>query len=405
MKIRSITTFLDPGWPLDEDILQKAGEFIDIARPAIEAVGYEVQTTRLATVPFPRLISDCETDEVIRFARAIEGAAREQGYDYVSIGPALPENLRGYAVLPEVFAATETVFASGVLAAENGEISLPAVRACAEVMVRCADLDANGFGNMYFAALANVPPGAPFFPAAYHGGGSSTFAIATEAASLAVEAFSGVDILVEARQNLVATMEAHGHALAYASEELSAQFGIGFGGIDLTLAPFPEESLSLGTALERLGVPVIGLHGSLAAAAFLADAIDRANFPRAGFCGLMLPVLEDSVLAARTAEGTLTVTDLLLYSAVCGTGLDTIPLPGDTTPEQLTALLLDLAALSLRLEKPLTARVMPIPGKSAGDLTGFDFPYFANSRVLGLRAENLEGHFAGNEVFELRRRS
>ncbi|HNB50536.1 MAG TPA: DUF711 family protein, partial [Anaerolineales bacterium] len=109
-------------------------------------------------------------------------------------------------------------------------------------------------------------------------------------------------------------------------------------------------------------------------------------------------------LAARAADGHLTVTDLLLMSTVCGTGLDTVPLPGDTTPDQLAAILLDVAALSLRLNKPLTARLVPIPGKKAGDLIEFDFPYFANSRVMGVRAGRLGGVFVGNETLPLKAR-
>ena len=94
-----------------------------------------------------------------------------------------------------------------------------------------------------------------------------------------------------------------------------------------------------------------------------------------------------------------------MYSAVCGTGLDTIPLPGETTPEEIAAVLLDLAALAQRLNKPLTARLMPVPGKQAGDLTSFDFPFFANSRVLGLTAQPLQRHFAGDEAFNLKART
>jgi hypothetical protein len=93
--------------------------------------------------------------------------------------------------------------------------------------------------------------------------------------------------------------------------------------------------------------------------------------------------------------------DLLLYAAVCGTGLDTVPLPGDTPSDALAAVLLDLAVLSQRLGKPLTARLMPIPGKAAGDLTQFDFAYFANSRILPLRAAPLCGFLAGSETFNL----
>jgi uncharacterized protein (UPF0210 family) len=85
--------------------------------------------------------------------------------------------------------------------------------------------------------------------------------------------------------------------------------------------------------------------------------------------------------------------------------LDTIPLPGDTNAEQLSAVLLDLASLSLRLAKPLTARLMPIPGKKAGDPTGFDFSFFANSRVLPLHAVPLDRFLGGDESFALHQRS
>ncbi len=394
MKIRSITTLLNPGWPLDEGLIERTGVFNSAARAAFAAAGYEVQTTRLATIPFPQLVP--HPADAVAFAQALERAALAHGWQYVSIGPALPANLGHYAILPEVFAATENVFAAGVIADAAG-VSLPAVRAAAEVMHRAARLDANGFGNLYFAALANVPPGGPFFPAAYHDGGAPAFAIACEAADLAVDAFGAANSLAEARQNLIEAMESHAAKLTATAQSLITNYQLRFSGIDFTLAPFPEESRSIGTALERLGLPALGLHGSLAAAAFLVDTIDRAQYPKVGFNGLMLPVLEDWTLARRAAEGHLTVIDLLLYSAVCGTGLDTIPLPGDTTPHQLAAVLLDLAALSARLGKPLTARLMPVPGKQAGEMTTFDFPFFANSRVLGLKAEEVGGLFAGEE--------
>jgi uncharacterized protein (UPF0210 family) len=153
--------------------------------------------------------------------------------------------------------------------------------------------------------------------------------------------------------------------------------------------------------MERMGVPKAGLHGSLAAAAILTEIVERARFPRAGFSGLFLPVLEDAVLARRAAEATLTVKDLLLYSAVCGTGLDTVPLPGDTTANQIAALLLDLSALALRLDKPLTARLMPIPGKKAGDITNFNFDYFSNSRIMALEAQALGPPLSETMLFTL----
>jgi len=309
MKIRSITYFLNPGWPLDDNQLRNAGGFIEIARPAFEHAGYEVQTASLATSPFPGILPSLALSELIDFAGALERLAPALGYEYVSLGPALPDNLENYHLIPEVLAATENIFLSGLMTAANGIVSIPAVRLCAEVIHQAAVISPDGFTNLRFAALANVPPGAPFFPAAYHNGMSPTFAIATEAADLAVEAFSNAESLEEGRRRLVQSIEDHSQGLTNVGENLSDRLGLPFGGIDFTLAPYPEEQLSFGTALERLGVPAVGLHGSLASAAILASTLDQACFPRAGFNGLMLPVLEDATLAARAAEGSLSVKD------------------------------------------------------------------------------------------------
>jgi uncharacterized protein (UPF0210 family) len=400
MKIRSITYFFNPGWPLDENRLKSVGRFLAEAKSAFETEGYEVQTTRLATVPFSQLVEN-HIEETPRLAEAIESMMPSIGVEYAALGPAYPNAPGSYEIIPEAIAQTENIFFSGVMADSRNGISLEAVRACARVIAKCAPLTPDGFANLRFAALANVLPGAPFFPAAYHQGDRPAFALATEAADLAVEAFKSAKSLNEGRDALVEALEAHGKTLASAAKQLQFRFGAQFGGLDFSLAPFPTDEQSLGGAVEAMGVPKIGLHGSLAAAAILTEAVDRANFPHTGFSGFMQPVLEDSVLAKRAAEGILTIKDLLLYSAVCGTGLDTVPLPGDVSANQIAALLLDLSALALRLDKPLTARLMPIPGKKAGDPTGFDFAFFANSKVMALEAQKLETAFSGDEIIQL----
>lgn len=381
MKIRSITYFCNPKFPFEENILQDAGSFLSKAKAVYEAAGYEVQTVRLATIPFPTLLGEHNIDQLPKFANEFGRAIKQAGIFYAALGPALPEFPSSYQVLPEAIAASEDVFFGGLMTSGN-QIHVPQVKACAEVIVRSAPLDPNGFANLKFAALANVPAGAPFFPAAYHAGGEPAFAIAVESADVAVNAFAGQSTVEEGRSALVAEITKHGQAISQlAQTELS---GVHFNGIDFSLAPFPDDAHSLGGAVEKMGVHRIGLHGSLASAAILTEAIERADFPHVGFNGFMQPVLEDTILAKRAAEGVLTVKDALLYSAVCGTGLDTIPLPGDTTAEELTPLLLDLCALALRLDKPLTARLMPVPGKRTGDATAFDFAFFANSKVMAL---------------------
>jgi len=138
MKIRSITCFLDPGWPLNLEALSCAGKFITAAVPAFETAGYEVQTCRLATTSFTRLLETLDADRVVEFAVALERAARAHGFNYLSLGPALPDVPSSYAVIPQVIAATQDVFISGMLTTPGGGIPLPAVQLCAEVIERIA---------------------------------------------------------------------------------------------------------------------------------------------------------------------------------------------------------------------------------------------------------------------------
>lgn len=399
MKIRSITYFCNPEYPLKENVLREAGDFLSQAKSAYEAAGYEVQTTRLATIPFPQLLGESHIDELPEFASKLTQIIPQVKVAYASLGPALPESPRSYQVIPEAIAASENIFFSGVMADERS-IHLAQVKACAEIIVKCAPIDTNGFANLRFAALANVKAGAPFFPAAYHTEDKPAFGIAVECADMAVDAFEGRQTIDDGRQILIAETSKHGQAITKIAKGLQVEFK----GIDFSLAPFPDDAHSLGNAVEKMGVPKIGLHGSLAAAAILTEAIERADFPHVGFNGFMQPVLEDSILAKRAAEGTLTVKDALLYSAVCGTGLDTVPLPGDVTADELTPLLLDLCALSLRLDKPLTARLMPIPGKEAGDVTTFDFGFFANSKVMQLDSIPLQLPLGGDETISLHKK-
>jgi uncharacterized protein len=401
MRIRSITCFIDPSYPIDPEKLKFAGDFIKLARSAFIENGYEVQSTRLASVPFGQLIPNMKPGTLARFASELESAAADLGFAYVSLGPALPDQQSSYQSIPEAIAETQNTFFAGSMTTVDGRVAMESIHQCAAIIQRTATISPDGFGNLRFAALANVPSGSPFFPAAYHHGGEPAFALATEAADLAVKAFGIATSLEDGRAHLVRSMEEHARNLTTLARKIEGQTRLRFAGIDFSLAPHPTEAISLGRSLEELGVPRIGNFGSLAAAAYLADTMDRADFYRVGFSGLMLPVLEDATLAARAAEGSLDIKDLLMYSAVCGTGLDCIPLPGDTRAEQLFAVLLDVASLSTRLAKPLTARLMPIPGKKAGDPTGFDFAYFANSKVMPLSTEPLQGLLDGNEIFSL----
>lgn len=401
MKIRSITSFYDPCLPQAANTLHNLAEFTRIAADRLGDLGYEIQTARLATTPF------CTWDgDWLDRACDLEKQALSAGFQYLSIGPADLEHLPAYQVIPDFLSTAPSLFATGMLTDRQGNISLPAVRACAEVMVKNAAVTPDGFTNLRFAALANVPAFTPFLPAAYHQlGESPACAIAVECADLVINAFQNVKSCAEGREKLITTLESEARTMHSIFSKLCDRFDIQFKGFDFSPAPYPRDWCSLAGAMEMLGLSAVGLSGSLAAAAYIADTLDRGCWLRAGFNGLFLPVMEDSVLASRAADGSLTVRDLLLFSSVCGAGLDTVPLPGDSTPEQLSALLLDLAALSSRLRKPLTARLMPIPGKSAGDMIDFNFEFFAKSCVMTLPAAPLRGLFAGDENLDIRPRN
>ena len=397
MNIRSITCFVNVGDPATQsDTVRAAGRLVREASAALESAGFPVQTTRLATQPLSLLPA-----EPLELAVELWPQCADAGFEYLSLGPVLADgpdadpsglsfsgqSLSRLTAIPDLIRATQSVFA-GVLVARKGRgLHLGAIQRTARIVREIAHSTELGFGNLRLAMLANVGPHTPFFPAAYHDGGPPALAIATESADLAVAAFSEAGSLDEARGRLVAAVQAAARQIVAQVHSLAERHGYRFAGIDFSLAPFPEEARSIGTAVERLGVDRFGAPGTLFVASLLTDCLRRAAgaYPCCGFSGLMLPVLEDATLAARSREGLFTVNDLLLYSAVCGTGLDTVPLPGDVSEEELASILLDVATLALRLDKPLTARLMPIPGAKSGDLTAFDFPYFANGRVLEVK--------------------
>lgn len=400
MKIRSITVFCQPGFPVNRLLLQQVGIFANHALKLFQDNGYEVQSLRLATPPFEQFIAPVDLAMAAQ-SYAIE--AHADGFEYISLGP-VSASSKAWEVIPQALAQSDRIFLSGSLTTSEGALSLHAARACAETIVRLSTLEQNGFANLRFCALANVPANTPFFPAAYAQPGRPSFALALEAADLALQAFTLARTFQEASINLVTEIEKRAQQLEEIGNRLSQMYNYEFRGLDFTLAPFPEDAISIGRALESLGLQAFGKPGSLLASAFLTSTLDQAQFKRTGFNGLMLPVLEDIGLANSATDGNLSLRDLLLFSSVCGAGLDVIPLPGETTAEELTPILLDLAALSLRLNKALTARLMPIPGKKAGEMTAFDFAFFANSRILPVNSAPLQGKLIGNEEIEIKAR-
>jgi hypothetical protein len=399
MKIRSITLFANPGFPPNRLLLDHLGIFARHAQSVFSEAGITVETIRLATPPFPLWLP---LQDIVPMVQELSIETSAVGMDYLSLGPALPEHPESYALIPDVLANTQNVFMTGLVTTPNHELDLVAARKCAEIITKLALIEPNGFGNLYFSALANVKPFCPFFPTAFGDFEQPAFSLAIEGASIALEAFTEAKSLTEARSNLIHHVEDEAAKLAELGTKFASMYKYTFKGLDFTLAPHPDTNASITRALEALGLPAFGEAGSVAASAFITDTLDRARYPRIGFNGLMLPVLEDSTLAQRAREGSLNLHSLLLCSAVCGTGLDVIPLPGNATAEEIYPIVLDMAALALRLDKQLTARLMPIPGKHAGEVTEFTFDYFANGGILPLNSQPLAGFLHEQGKLEIR---
>ena len=382
VKIRAVTLGLD--LPVPEVVaapFEAASAFLDAAKRAYVAAGIEVQTTRVAGPDLARPMLEGLDFRV--WAAQTEASARSAGIEFLSLGriPASAHQLVAEQLAP-VLAAGEVAFLSADLIDQR----LPSVAmaaACAKAVKQLAHTTPQGFGNLRFAATVNCPPNIPFLPAAYHVGGAPLFSIAVQAADVVVDALSGPGSMAEIEDRLVGALEVATRPVERIADDLAQAHGYAFVGIDLSPAPFPSDDVSIGGALECAGVERFGAPGTLYLAAMVTRAIRRTRVRRCGFSGLMLPVLEDSVLARRAAESPPSLHELLLYSAVCGTGLDTLPLPGDISEAELAGAFLDVAALSVALnDKPLTARLLPVPGARAGDLTTYTFDYFSNSRVL-----------------------
>lgn len=274
MKIRSITYFEDIQWPLNQKGIQRALRFIEAARSAYRERGFDVQTTRLATPPFPLILGRDFVEGVVEFAQTIEDQLLGTSFDFASIGPALPNFPESYEVLPNVLANTQSIFLAGIISSSDVGIVPEAINSCAGVIKRNATISSDGFTNLRFAALANVPPGSPFLPAAYHQQGEKpSFAIATEAADVAVSAIKESENLESARKNLVKRIESLGAEIHEIGNKITVDHGIPFAGIDFSFAPYPKAEQSIGTAIEALGVPAIGKFGSLAAVGILAEAL------------------------------------------------------------------------------------------------------------------------------------
>ncbi|HXE76484.1 MAG TPA: DUF711 family protein [Candidatus Xenobia bacterium] len=382
-KVRAVTAFVQLDRARYREQVQETLVVLRRAKAVYEQVGYEVQSLRISTQPFPQYTRGLTMDEILTFFRELDTLAKKEGFD-AAIGPAMLRDQDDPLQASLLGAILQSTNLSGslVVAGEDG-VYWNAVRTAAGLIKHWSENSPGGITNFNFAATAMVPPYTPFYPGSYHLGEGKRFAVALQSANVVAEALAASPDFEDARDALAVALGGHARAVEAIALQIEQETGWKYEGIDLS--PAPLKDVSIGAAIEGLTRARFGSVGTMTAAALITDVLRDLPVKHAGYSGLMVPVLEDAVLAQRWSEGTISLDALLAYSAVCGTGLDTVPLPGDVTVEQLERIIGDMASLAVKLRKPLSARLMPVRGKKAGDKTEFNDPFLVNAEIQPLR--------------------
>jgi uncharacterized protein (UPF0210 family) len=343
--------------------IRRSAAFLEEARDRFEAAGLTVQTTRIVTQPFGEYAGELRSPARQDLMEAMTETARAHS---LAIGPAhLQTGNADDSIETAVTAATLGISSTLRLAEADGGLQTRSVEAAARVIRQIAQRDPAA--NFNFAAAANVPPGVPFFPAGYHDGGPDSFALGLEAAGLFLRVCRQEQSLDTAGPALARAYAEALRPIEQLALSLEAATGWRYTGIDTTPAQWGTNSI--GAAVEALTGHAFGRPGTLTACRVLTGVVQQAPVRLTGFRGLFLPPMEDATLAAR-AHDHYGLDTLLACSAVCGTGLDTVALPGDTSVDELARILRDVASLAFKLDKPLTARLFPVPGRGTGESTG-----------------------------------
>jgi uncharacterized protein (UPF0210 family) len=401
--VRTVTCFLNvQASDLDGEnttssgLARKIAEAAKLLRRVEEALveqGYTVQTVRIATNPFGEWLPMEDLEE--QLAR-LDSILAQHEIEFCSLGPARTlQELEHFCCnivksSPRFSCSANLVSADVVMAKAASRCILKIAHLGGSECDAGAHVQ-DGLGNFRFCVASSCKDFIPFFPVAKCASSSTTevglkFAVGLENGSLAHHLLSKCQSIANVRTTFRSGMAQAIEPVQTICQSLAVTTQSEYLGVDTSLNPSLDEAGSVARAMEALDeVAVFGGHGTIAAAAVITECLQNLpGIQRTGYCGLMLPLCEDQRLAELAGEGTLRISDLLSVSNVCGVGVDTVPLPGDCTETQLTALLLDVAGIADRWNKSLSCRVFPIPGMKAGDLTTLISPHMINARILSL---------------------
>lgn len=348
----------------------------------IPIVNKRISVTPIALVAAAADISDCTP-----YANALDRAAKEVGVNFIGGFTALVHKGANRAdtalinSIPEALSSTERVCSSVNVATTRSGINMDAVKQMGRVIKQTATLGAHrdGLACAKLVVFANAVEDNPFMAGAFHGVGEPECCInlGVSGPGVVMKALEHVrgesfDVVAETIKKTAFRITRAGQLVALeAAKRLNVPFGI----VDLSLAPTPAQGDSVAYILEEMGLSSVGAPGTTAALALLNDAVKKggvmASSHVGGLSGAFIPVSEDAGMVRAAQRGTLTLEKLEAMTCVCSVGLDMIALPGDTTAETISGIIADEAAIGVINNKTTAVRVIPVPGKKAGDSVEF----------------------------------
>ncbi|MEM1902617.1 MAG: PFL family protein [Pyrobaculum sp.] len=351
-------------------------------RPAVEKVaarlGVRIVTIRLAVSPVSILLEPLgKARDAVEIAVFLDKLAEKYGVDMVGGFSAFVH--AGFSIgdralieaLPEALNQTKRLAGFVNAASTLTGVNLDAVREAAGVVLKMEPHAA-----ARFAVTANLPEDVPFMPGAYHGLGlpDAVVNIAVSGPGVienVVRSLPDADLrtLHDAIKRAAFKITRLGELVG---REVARELGVHFGAVDLSVAPSPKVGDSVASILEAIGLPRVGAPGSIFALALFTDAVKKGGAMAAstigGLSGAFIPVSEDVEMAKAAAEGVVTLDVLKAMVAVSNTGIDMVGIPGDASLDVVAALIADVMALAVHLDKPLGVRLVPVPGGRPGEV-------------------------------------
>ena len=376
-----------------EDTLYSVKRDVDLLLPAVQKAGYTLQSIRVITNPFGEYLdlTNLQTAKAdLQYLTELLNKFNESGIRLrFAIGAA--RNKEEIALLPELIAAYGDLCNAcvNVPLDEHGVLDNELIEQSVYAVQQIANITPRGQGNFNFTVNFNCKPFIPYFPAGYHLSHlPNSFVIGLETPDLLVEVLKSVpksphsQFYADCYRAMLQALQYHVDQVLemLSAVKLSGKFE--FAGIDSSAAPSKNCS-SMTKVYELMGLPYFGAAGSVEVSALLTKVFKSIQrVPLVGFSGLMLAVTEDLGLAEGTQKQYFDIRALLTYSAVCGIGLDTVPVAGNAKAESIAAIMRDTGTMAFRLNKPLTVRLFPIPNKVAGEISEFESDDLCNCRLL-----------------------